>query len=83
MDAGIDPALDEIEPILYDKIEIMMDTEKNLFLNTNHHISIFQIMNKLNSKLGYNEQDIMKIINNIASKLGMHYTEFYGGGYSW
>ena len=83
LDAGIDPVLDEIESVLYDEIEFMMDAEKNSFMNTNHHISIFQVMNKLNSRLGYNEQDIKKIMNNIASKLGMHYTEFYGGGYAW
>lgn len=83
LDAGIDPALDKIESVLYDEIEFMMDAEKNSFLNTDHHISIFQVMNKLNSRLGYNEQDIKKIMNNIASKLGMRYTEYYGGGYTW
>jgi hypothetical protein len=83
LDAGIDPVLDEIETVLYDEIEFMMDAEKNSFMNTNHHISIFQVMNKLNSRLGYTEQDIKKIMNNIASKLGMHYTEYYGGGYAW
>ena len=83
LDAGIDPVLDEIESVLYDEIEIMMDAEKNSFMNPNHHISIFQVTNKLNSRLGYNEQDIKKIMNNIASKLGMRYTDYYGGGYTW
>ena len=83
LDAGIDPVLDEIESVLYDEIELMMDAEKNSFMNTNHHISIFQVMNKLNSRLGYNEQDIKKIMNNIASKLGMRYTDYFGGGYTW
>lgn len=83
LDAGIDPVLDEIESVLHDEIEFMMDAEKNLFMNTNHHISIFQVMNKLNSRLGYDEQDIKKIMNNIASKLGMRYTDYYGGGYTW
>lgn len=83
LDAGIDPDLDEIESVLYDEIEFMMDVEKNSIMNTNHHISVFQVMNKLNSRLGYNEQDIKRIMNNIANKLGMHYTEYYGGGYAW
>lgn len=83
LDAGIDPVLDEIESVLYDEVEIMMDAEKNSFMNTNHHISIFQVMNKLESRLGYDEQDIKKIMNNIATKLGMRYTDYYGGGYTW
>lgn len=83
LDAGVDPVLDDIESVLYDEIEFMMDAEKNSFMNTNHHISIFQVMNKLNSRLGYNEQDIKKIMNNIASKLGMRYTDYFGGGYTW
>lgn len=83
LDAGIDPVLDEIESVLHDEIELMMDAEKNLFMNTNHHISIFQVMNKLNSRLGYTEQDIKKIIDDTATKLGMRYTEYYGGGYTW
>lgn len=83
LDAGIDPVLDEIESVLYDEIEFIMETEKNSFMNTNPHISIFQVMNKLDSRLGYNEQDIKKIMDNIASKHDMHYTPYYGGGYTW
>ena len=80
--ANIDPDLDAASSVLYNIISDMMIVEKNTFLQTKH-ISIFSVVNKLDSRLGNTSEDILKIMNDIATKLGMHYTEFYGGGFSW
>lgn len=81
-DAGIEPDLDVAHAVIKGLIEDKIIAEKNSMLQT-RHISIFGIVNNLNSFLGHSEQDIKKIIDETATKLGMRYTDYYGGGYTW
>jgi hypothetical protein len=81
-DVGIDSNLDTAHAVIQDIIEDKIIAEKNSMLQ-NKHVSIFAIVNNLNSFLGHSEQDIKKIIDDIATKLGMRYTEYFGGGYTW
>lgn len=83
LDSGVDPVLDDIYSVLYDEIEYMMTQERTSGLGGIHYVSVFGIINKLDSKLGYDEQSIKKIIDDIATKYGMKYTDLYGGGYVW
>lgn len=78
----IDPDLDAASSVLYNIISDMMIVDKNNLLQTKH-ISLFSVINRLDSRLGNTSEDILKIMSDIATKLGMHYTEFYGGGFSW
>lgn len=80
--ADIDPDLDAANSVLYNIISDMMIVDKNNLLQTKH-IPIYSVVNKLDSRLGNTSEDILKIMSDIATKLGMHYTEFYGGGFSW
>ena len=81
-DAGIELDLDVAHAVIKGLIEDTIIAEKNSILQT-RHISIFGIVNNLNSFLGHSEQDIKKIIDETSTKLGMRYTEYYGGGYTW
>ena len=81
LDAGVEPNLDIAHAVVRDIIENKIIVEKNSMLQTKH-VSIFGIVNNLNSFLGHSEQDIKKIIDETATKLGMRYTEYYGGGYT-
>ena len=83
LDSGVDPVLDSIYSVLYDEIEYMMTQERMSGFGGTHHVSIFGIINKLNSRLGYDEQSIKKIMDDVATKYDMKYTDFYGGGYVW
>lgn len=78
-DVGVEPNLDVAHAVIQEIIEDNIVAEK---IQTNH-VSIFEIVNNLNSFLGHSEQDIKKIIDETATKLGMRYTEYYGGGYTW
>ena len=81
-DAYIEPDLNVAHSVIKDIIEDKMIVKKNTMLQTKH-VSIFGIVNNLNSFLGHSEQDIKKIIDETATKLGMRYTDYYGGGYTW
>ena len=81
-DVNIEPDLDVAHSVIKDIIEDKIIVEKNTMLQTKH-VSIFGIINNLNSFLGHSEQDIKKIIDETAIKLGMRYTDYYGGGYTW
>lgn len=79
---GIEPDLEVADAVVKGIIEDKIIIEKNSILQTKH-VSIFGVINNLNSFLGHSEQDIKKIIDETATKLGMRYTEYYGGGYTW
>lgn len=81
-DVGIEPDLNVADAVIKGIIEDKIIVEKNNMLQTKH-VSIFGIVNNLNSFLGHSEQDIKKIIDETATKLGMRYTDYYGGGYTW
>lgn len=81
-DVDVEPELDVAHSVITEIIEDKIIAEKNSMLQTKH-VSIFGIVNNLNSFLGHSEQDIKKIIDETATKLGMRYTQFYGGGYTW
>jgi hypothetical protein len=81
-DVALEPDLDVAHSVIRGIIEDKIITEKNYMFQTKH-VSIFAIVNNLNSFLGHSEQDIKKIIDETATKLGMRYTEYYGGGYTW
>lgn len=83
LEAGIDPVLDDRYSVLYDEIEYKMTHERTSGLGGNHHVSVFGIINELDSRLGYDESNIKKIMNDVATKYDMKYTDFYGGGYVW
>ena len=83
LESGVDPVLDSIYSVLYDEIEYMMTQERMSGLGGTHYVSVFGIINKLDSRLGYSELDIKKIMDDVANKYGMKYTDFYGGGYVW
>ena len=78
-DAGVEPDLAVAHAVMQGIIEDHIVAEKQ----ANKHISIFRIVHNLNSFLGHSKQDIKKIIGEIATKLGMRYTDYYGGGYTW
>jgi hypothetical protein len=82
-DAGVEPDLEVAYTVIKGIVEDKILVEKNSILQSNKHVSIFTIVHDLNSFLGHSEQDIMKIIDETATKLGMRYTEYYGGGYTW
>lgn len=82
-DAGIEPDLHAAHSVIQGVIEDKIIVEKNSVLQSNKHVSIFTIVHDLTSFLGHTEQDIKKIIDETATKLGMRYTEYYGGGYTW
>lgn len=82
-DAGVEPDLEVADTVIKHIIEDKIIVEKNSVLQNNHHVSIFTIVHDLNSFLGHDEPQIMKIIEETATKLGMRYTEYYGGGYTW
>lgn len=82
-DAGVEPDLEVADTVIKGIIEDKIIVEKNSVLQNNHHVSIFTIIHDLNSFLGHDESQIMKIIEETATKLGMRYTEYYGGGYTW
>lgn len=77
-DVGIEPDLDAAYSVIKGVIEDKIVAEKH---RTN--VPIFRIVNSLNSFLGHSEQDIKKIIDETATKLGMRYTQYYGGVYTW
>ena len=81
-DADIEPDLNVADAVIKGIIEDKIIVEKNTMLQTKH-VSIFGIVNNLNSFLGHSEQDIKKIIDDTATKMGMRYTDYYGGGYTW
>ena len=81
--AGVEPDLEVADTVIKGIIEDKIIVEKNSVLQNNHHVSIFTIIHDLNSFLGHDESQIMKIIEETATKLGMRYTEYYGGGYTW
>lgn len=81
-DVDIEPDLDVAHSVIRGIIEDKIIIEKNHMFQPNH-ISIFAVINNLSSFLGHSEQDIKKIINETATKLGMRYTDYYGGGYTW
>ena len=81
-DAGVESDLNVAHAVIRGIIEDKIVAERNSMLQ-NNHVSIFVIVNGLNSFLGHSEQDIKKIIEETATKLGMRYTEYYGGGYTW
>ena len=78
-DVDVEPDLNSAHSVIRGIIEDIIITEKNF----TKHVSIFGIVNNLNSFLGHSEQDIKKIIDETATKLGLRYTEYYGGGYTW
>lgn len=82
-DAGVEPDLKVADTVIKDIIDDKIIVEKNSALQNNKHVSIFTIVHDLNSSLGHSEQDIMKIIEETATKLGMRYTDYFGGGYTW
>lgn len=81
-DAGVEPDLNVAHAVIQGIIEDNIVAEKHSMLPTNH-VSIFKIVNNLNGFLGHSEQEIKKIIDDTAIKLGMRYTDYYGGGYTW
>lgn len=81
-DVDIEPDLDVAHSVIRGIIEDKIIIEKNSMRQIKH-VSISGIVNNLNSFLGHSEQDIKKIIDETATKLGMRYTEYYGGGYTW
>lgn len=81
LDASVEPDLDIAHSVIRGIIEDKIIAEKHSMLQTKH-VSIFVIVNNLNSFLGHSEQEIKKIIDDIATKLGMRYTEYFGGGYT-
>lgn len=81
-DVGVEPDLNAAHAVIQGVIEDKIVAEKHSMLQTKH-VSIFGIVNNLNSFLGHSEQDIKKIIDETATKLGMRYTAYYGGGYTW
>ena len=84
VNAGIYPDSIALESVVTEKIEDCMIAEKHNFLQgVTPHISLFGIVNRLNSRLGYDYLEIRKIADKVATKLGMRYTDYYGGGYTW
>ena len=81
-DVDVEPGRDVAHSVITEIIEDKIIAEKNSMLQTKH-VSIFGIVDNLNSFLGHSEQDIKKIIDETATKLGMRYTDYYGGGYTW
>ena len=81
-DAGVEFDLNVAHAVIRGIIEDKIVAERNSILQTKH-VSMFAIVNNLNSFLGHSEQDIKKIIDDTATKLGMRYTGYYGGGYIW
>lgn len=83
LESGVDPVLDDRHSVLYDEIEYKMTQKPTLGLGGTHYVSIFGIINELDSRLRYDESSIKKIMSDIATKYDMKYTDFYGGGYVW
>ena len=61
----------------------IMEQMKNDKFNDQHHIGRFSLINKLHSQLGYTDAEVHKIMNEAAKELDLHYTNYYGGGYTW
>ena len=87
--ADIKPNMFSRCQVLYDEIVWMMENAKKdvvMGYTTSsgaHHIGRFSLMNRLNTKLGYTDEEVHKIMDDAASSLNMRYTDFYGGGYAW
>ena len=80
--AGIEPDMNARHDVLYDEIIYTMeDTKKDKF--DEHHIGQFYLINKLHSQLGYTNEEVHKIMDEVAKELGLRYTAYYGGGYTW
>ena len=83
-DAGIDPDMDRRHDVLYDEIVwLMQNAMKDDKFNDHHHIGRFSMMNKLHSTLGYTDEEVHKIMDEVAKTLNLSFTNYYGGGYTW
>ena len=47
----------------------------------NDFIGQGSILNRLNSYLGYTEEEVIQLMDRVAENLGLRTTEFYGKGY--
>ena len=81
--AGIEPDMNARHDVLYDELLYHMDDMKKDKFNNNHHITRFSLRNRLHSYLGYTDEEVHKIMDEAAKELGLRYTNFYGGGYTW
>ena len=82
--AGIHVDLNARHDVLYDKILYYMEELKKDKFNGVHHIGRFSLINRLASLLGYTDSaDVHKIMNEVAESLGLRYTDYHGGGYTW
>ena len=82
-EAGIEPDMTKRHDVLYDEILYHMEDMKKDKFNDHHHIGRFSLINKLHSQLGYTDSEIHRIMDEVANELGLRYTNYYGGGYTW
>lgn len=82
-DAGVEPYMEDRQAVLFDTLVYYMEQLKMDKFNEHHHVGRFSLLNKLNSTLGYTEKEVHKIMDEAAEKLGLQYTNYYGGGYTW
>lgn len=82
-DVGIEPDMSKRYDVLYDEILYHMEDMKKDKFNDHHHIGRFSLINKLHSLLGYTAEEVHKIMDEAAKELGLRFTNYYGGGYTW
>lgn len=82
-DAGVEPYMEDRQAVLFDEILYYMERLKKDKFNEHHHVGRFSVLNRLHSTLGYTEEEVHKIMDKAAEKLGLQYTDYYGGGYTW
>ena len=74
-----------VEPILAQEIKTIMSTMKQdqEKVVKKPYIDQYEVSNKLNSNLGFKYNELVSIMNKVASELKLTYTDYYGGGYIW
>ena len=82
-DASIEPDMTKRHDVLYDEILYHMEQMKNDKFNYHRHVGRSSLMNELHSQLGYTTEEVYTIMDESAKKLGLSYTTYYGGGYTW
>ena len=74
-----------VEPILTHELRtimsVMKQSQEKVVMKP--YIDCYAVSNKLNSHLGFKYNELVSIMNKVASELKLTYTDYYGGGYIW